>query len=480
MLSTNTLRQRWPLFLFSLAMFIAYGGLVQLDWRFGTLRDGVVPQTIGWYGFAWIAWLAAIVWVERGGEMPKRWLWGTAVLCRLLLLFTTPTLSDDVYRYLWDGYVANQGVSPYAHAIESPELDYLDHPVRALANNQWMASPYLPAAQYLFFGLTFVLPIQPIFMQIAMIISDLLAAWILSKLLRLVGLPAHRILLYLWNPLIIVEVAHGAHLDAWMVLLLITAVYLTLKPLSQTQPVTRVAALQPFGAPLFLALATLTKILPVLALPVLFWRWTWRQIFFYGGIVLLLLLPAGIRGGWGLTGELDGTGLFGAVRIYESFWNFNSGLFHWLEVRWGAPGYGTPLDEAKIVILAAMFLLMLFVWWLGYQRREDDRALLRLLALPFPGHILLATTIHPWYAHALLTFIIFLAPAKAESKGRWLAVVPWLYLSGALVLSYMTYIDPLNFGELAWVRQAEWMPTLLLVVLFLFAVPYLYWPKRIQ
>lgn len=467
-------RQQWPFLLMAGAAFVAYAGLVLLDWRFGTLRDGVVPQTIGWYGLAWLAWIAVIVWAERVKQVPLRWMWITAVLFRLLLLFTTPTLSDDVYRYLWDGYVANEGISPYAFAIEAPELDDLTHPVRALANNRWMASPYLPAAQILFFGLTLALPIHPLIMQVTMVIFDLLTAYILLKLLRMVGLPDRRLLIYLWNPLIIVEVAHGAHLDAWMVFLLLTAVYLTFRDPQNSQQ----SIIQEATPPILLALATLTKILPVLALPILFWRWTWRQLFIYGGAVVLLILPGGLRGGWGIGGELTGTGIFGAIRIYESQWNFNSGLFHWLEVRWGAPGYGEPLDAAKYVILGAMFLLMLVVWWLAYQRRGDNRALLRLLALPFAGHILLATTIHPWYTLALLTFVPFLAPTKEESAWCWSALLPWLYLSGALVLSYMTYVDPANFGEREWVRQAEWIPTLLLVVMYLLLVPFLYRPQR--
>ena len=65
----------------------------------------------------------------------------------------------------------------------------------------------------------------------------------------------------------------------------------------------------------------------------------------------------------------------------------------------------------------------------------------------------------------LLTFLPFLTPAAGESAWFWLLVAPWLYLSGSLIFSYLTYLDPLNFGELEWVRQLEWLPTLTLLLI---------------
>ena len=187
----TSIRKQWPLLLFSGISLLAYTGLASLDWRYGTLRAEYTPQSIAWYGLAFIAYLGLLIWVEKRG-IAMRWMWGGATLFRLIFLFTTPTLSDDVYRYLWDGYVANEGVSPYAHAIDSPELDYLDIPQRAQANNAWMASPYLPAAQAVFMGLTAVFPLHPFYMQAAMVVFELAGAWILARLLLLAVLPARR------------------------------------------------------------------------------------------------------------------------------------------------------------------------------------------------------------------------------------------------------------------------------------------------
>ena len=126
---------RWPLILISGLSLVAYAGLASVDRLYGTLRAGFTPRTIAWYLLAFIAYLGLLIWAEKHA-LSKRWIWAGAVLFRAILLTTTPTLSDDVYRYLWDGYLANEGISPYAHAIDSPDLDHLDIPQRALAKQR--------------------------------------------------------------------------------------------------------------------------------------------------------------------------------------------------------------------------------------------------------------------------------------------------------------------------------------------------------
>ncbi len=214
---SEALQRQWGFLLTFTLSLVGYGGLVRLDWLHDTLRGPYTPETITWYLITFTAFLGAILWSEYR-PIPAKWLWGGAILFRLLLLFTSPTLSDDIYRYLWDGHVSVNGVSPYIYPIDAPELDYLEVPVRDLANNTWMASPYLPASQWIFHSLAFLFPLEPIYLQILMVGFDLLSGLLLVGLLRLAALPAHRLLIYLWNPLVIVEVAHGAHIDAWMVL----------------------------------------------------------------------------------------------------------------------------------------------------------------------------------------------------------------------------------------------------------------------
>jgi alpha-1,6-mannosyltransferase len=448
------LAARTGFLIFIAASLSAYAGMVALHIRYDTLSAAQVPAFLACYGVAFVTYIGALLWAERLGRVPSLLIYGGAIAFQLLLLCTVPTLSDDIYRYLWDGYVGNHGVSPYAYAISAPELNYLDVPIRALANHPEMASPYLPVAQWLFRAVTWLSPLRPIYLQAAMALLNLGAAWFIARLLRIAGLPGHRVLIYLWNPLVVVETAHGAHLDVWMVFLALLAVWLALVP-GETR---RARLRRGWLSPVALALATLTKIVPVLLLPVLWPKWRWPARFLYILVIIALLVPAGLTAGWGLTGPLDGRGLFGALRIYNRAWRFNSGIFNLLAGLLSALRLPSADHWARVFVGLLLLAVLAFVWRVARGRREP-RALLRLMALPFMAYILFTTTLHPWYLLILLAFLPFGPPGAGESSQRWWWVAPWLYLSGVIVLSYLSYVTPDVFRDLAWVRLVEWLPT---------------------
>jgi hypothetical protein len=177
---------------------------------------------------------------------------------------------------------------------------------------------------------------------------------------------------------------------------------------------------------------------------------------------------------------LDGRGLFGALRIYGDSWNFNSGLFHWLEEALVNVGLGAVDANfwAKRVVGVLMLLVLVVVFLAARRYRDNLRAMLRLSAVPFMAYTLLTTTVHPWYIHSLLAFVPFL-PGTAEEDFNaknakeqrrkvffgWLLAAPWLYLSAALALSYLTYVDPLDYREFEWIRQTEWLPVWIIICL---------------
>ena len=422
------------------AGFVAYLMMVRLDAVNGTLRDRFVDETVVWYLIAFAGFVLAL-WGNERRPVSLRWLWLIAIVFRLLLLFTTPTLSDDVYRYLWDGHVATEGVNPYTYSLDAPELDRYEIPARALANQPELGTPYLPATQAVFAASALLFPSEPLTMQVVMLAFELLAALALARLLRRVRVPDHRLMIYLWNPLVVVEVAHGAHLDALMAMLAVLAFVYAGRNAS----------------PVALALGTLTRPLPALLLPVLWWRWGWRQRGLYAGIVVAALVPFGLTAGWGLGRKSTGTGLFGSIRTFSSEFRFNGGIFDFVE------GLFTDAT-ARAVAIAAMLLIVAIVWRQAAQV-ADELAALRLAFVPLAAFVLLSPVVHPWYLLIVVAFLPFLTPTEDEPKTRWLLAAPWLYLSAAISLSYLTYRDPLQFAELDWVRAVEWLPTLALLAL---------------
>jgi hypothetical protein len=428
------------------------------------LLQNIIPFLI-LYCIAYLAYSIAVWWVLRrsAGRKELVLIVGLAILFRIVLLFTSPpTLSDDVYRYVWDGRLMNAGVNPYAHPVNSLLLDPYGSSLRDLVNHDWMASPYLPAAQLLFAVVYRLVPDSPLAFQIAAVLLDLLTGWLVIDLLQRLGLPRTRALIYLWHPLVIVESAHGAHaVDALMVCLIMATLWLLIAKRSRIL------------SAVVLAAATLTKGIPALLFPLVVRRWKLGPTILYGSLVVAACALFAVGAGWGLTGPLDGEGLFGALRIYGSLWNYNGGLYHWIEVL--VAGYPTagavpqeivgpePILAAKLIV-AIILAAVLGVVWHKERKIGDDLSLLRLAMGPLAAYLLLTTTVHPWYVTLVIPLLPFLTPKASEEAKLNRRLLPWLYFALAVAFSYLTYLDTDNLREYDSARLLEYVPLYLLLI----------------
>ncbi len=439
--------RHWGLWLAALWSLVGYGALVLIDWLDGTLRAGTTPTTITVYLIVFAGFLFAVWWNERA-TIPIAWFWAVPILARVVLWLTEPTLSDDVYRYIWDGHLMLQGVSPYSHAISAAEVDGYEITARTLANNPGLASPYLPVALVVFAAAVLLGPDIATTMQVVMTGFDLGAAVLLYRLLPTIGLPARRALIYLWNPLVIVEIAHGAHLDGLMVFLVMVSLW--------------AMAHRPTGylSPIALALAVLTRPVPLLLTPVLWWRWNWPQRLAFTAVTVGLVVPFGFgRSGWGLSPSTFGVGVFGSARVYSSEFRFNAAVSAWLERTLGESSTGFSLVTGGLMASVGLFV------WLRARHHtaatpEAARATVRLAMVLIVAYTVLTPVLHPWYLMMAITLAPMVTPAAGESAMRWVLLVPLAYLTAVVSLSYLTYRDPDAFGELDWVRQVEWLPTI--------------------
>jgi hypothetical protein len=77
--------------------------------------DSHMPEFIGLLLLAGILYVVAVFLVERFrlGRAAMMVILAGTVLFRLVLLLATPSLSDDVYRYQWDGRVQQEKLNTY-------------------------------------------------------------------------------------------------------------------------------------------------------------------------------------------------------------------------------------------------------------------------------------------------------------------------------------------------------------------------------
>jgi alpha-1,6-mannosyltransferase len=378
-------------------------------------------------------------------------IWVIAIALRLIMLSTPVALSTDVYRYIWDGHILNQGKNPYAHPVDSSVLDPYDTPLRARVNYAYMATPYLPAAQGYFAAVDRIAPQSPFAHQFAASALDLLTGLMLLLALRRFSIPDKALLIYLWNPLVVVEFAHGAHVDALMMFLTAAAVW----ALASNRLGTR------FFSALLLAAASLVKGWPLLLSPVFSRRWGWPLSLLFAAAVFVPLALFASDAGWGLTGPADGTGVFGAIRIYAEEWEFNAGLYYWL-ARLLSPEVARLLG---LVLPALLALAIGLRFWL--DRSEAAVSVLRMVrlaSLPFALYLLLSHTIHPWYLALMICLLPFFWPSPGEdpSVSRW--IWPWIYYMFFAAYTYISYTAVVAPGGLPLIQTAAYLPFWLLVI----------------
>lgn len=450
------------------------GGLVAIMLAIAdlpTLRGPTLLPFVALYTLAFGLYVLALWVVTRNtNSLPSKQIWLfiglVALAMRAVHWGDLPTLSDDAYRYLWDGHLLANGVSPYAYPVESPALDYLTIPIRESVNHTWMASPYFPTAQGFFWLVAVIGGSSTTALQISVSLLDLLTGGLIVALLRRLDLNPLWGVVYLWHPLVALEFGHSAHIDALMLALCVGGL---LALASQSRRAF-------WLSPILLGLATLVKPLPVFLGPVLVWKLGWRRSALWAGIALALCLPFILINGLGYPGPVTGTGLLGATRIYAARWNFNAGPYHWFEtlltgevVPWGA-SYDAPGVRAARVISFSVYVGLLA--YLGLKARQAHTLrVIRLCLLAWGGYFLLTPTVHPWYITAVLALLPVSLGQHDEGKPISLVALPWLWLSYGLAWSYLTYV-PDEFTQFTFVRNLGYIPTLALLAMWLIAGAY--------
>ena len=356
--------------------------------------------------YALAAWM-----VVTAPPSTRRGLWvclALAVACRAVLLPTEPTISDDIWRYVWEGRVQRLGYNPYTSAPGDPALQHLHTEVTRRTAHKDLASMYPPSAQWIFRGIASVSESIVAF-KVAFVACDLLVMALLWQWLARAGLSPWRVLLYAWNPLVIIEIAGSGHLDAPGVLLVMVSFVALDRRWTMLAAMAFVAAVE-------------VKFVPIVLAP-LFWRRVRVR-----DVVVACLFGIAL----GLPFLLDASGpSLGALPLYLRKWRFNGPIYSWVEHLVRGPA------------LAAFPVgIGLGVAWLVRRRWQEPGA----WAWPMGAALLAGPTVYPWYLLWLTPFL-----------GAW-ETLPLLVWTQASLLTYFVWHVVASGGPWqlpAWVLVVE-------------------------
>lgn len=406
--------RRGTFWLWLIASLLAYGwlGYGQQRSDFGSL--------LGTFGLVFVGYLLAI---RHPSLATERDLLLAGGLFRLVFLVAIPTLSDDYVRFLWDGRWLAEGYNPYLILpTEYPTRELVDQ-----LNSPGYYTVYPPLNQFIFALGAWLFPTDllghVIVLRGVILGAELGTVLLMRALLRRRNQPTRLALLYVLNPLVIVELTGNLHFEGVALLFLLLAVFWL-----ETGKLVLAAVSW--------ALAVAVKLIPLMFLPVLI-RWLgWGKACFIG--VVVVLVNFALFGPF-LEAEFLAN-VTSSLNLYFQKFEFNASVYYLVrEVGYGWKGY-------NIIQKAGPWLLAMAAAGIGYL------ALRRGTFAAFPWsralfmhtlYLALATTVHPWYLTYVIAFAVF-------TSFRY----PFVW-SATAVLSYATYAQA-AFRENLWLTTVEY------------------------
>lgn len=439
-----------------------------------------MARLIAGYGLAALPFL--VVWRGwRELDASRRGFWtllAVAIGVRLALLALPPLLSEDVWRYVWDGATQWAGLNPYQHAPNAAAVDGVAATpqliaVRAAIGHAHIPTIYPPAAQLAFAGAGAIGP-SPVWLRLLFVACDGLAIAGLWRWAQAIDRPPQLAALYAFAPPAVLEGAVGGHLDAMGVAAMVVAG-------------AALARQKWLSGGVALGWSIGTKLLPLIVLPTLVLRRQWRAAIVAIGVVFTVTLPYADVGTDGLKG----------LGTYAADWRANDGAFAVMmasyEQIWpagkdnvpmspegvafvralaGPPPHGdaTKVWPDEVVFAAAKATSIALLGVIGLICLIRARSFDALLGPCIAALLLLAPVVHPWYLLWALPFAA-LAPRAAWSRAFllwgclvWLAYLPrpeyvrsgrWIVSAGAVWLQYLPVWIVMVLGGLRAVQRRQ-------------------------
>lgn len=353
------------------------------------------------------------------------------LLFRAVYLFHLPSLSDDVYRYLWDGKLLLDGISPFQFTpkewlVQQPLFDA--EGLYPLLNSKEYYSVYPPVQQVIFTLVNLIagqsILLKLITLRLLVILAEFGSMILILKLLKYYKRSVTELMLYALNPLIIIEFTGNLHGEVFMVFFMLLFLWWWEKD-------KLILAAGAFG------LAVLTKLLPLMFLPAILLKMRWNR-----GLVFSILMGLITLLGFLPMVNMDQlANMNDSLQKYFLSFEFNGSIYYLIrEFGFWWKGYNIIHLTGKVV----PFIVLGLILGLSFLKRKRWN-LPTVFMFTWMVYYLFATTVNPWYIAVLVPFSIF---SNYRSAFLWSLLVP---------LSYHAFKEG-GVEENTWMLWLEYLP----------------------
>ncbi|WP_254788333.1 glycosyltransferase 87 family protein [Cellulophaga baltica] len=363
----------------------------------------------------------------------------TGIIFRIIFLVTIPNLSQDFYRFIWDGELVSNFINPYLNIPNDLILDpnlVIDN-AKELLTGMGELSPKFhsnyPPLNQLIFAVAALLGGKSILgavivMRILIILADIGIVYFGRKLLRKLNKSPHLIFWYFLNPLVIMELTGNLHFEGVMLFFFVWSLYL----LSMNN--WKLAAV-------VYACSISIKLVPLLFLPLFLTHFKFKKsVAFYsivGLSILTLLLPF-------YASEFIAN-FSKTVGLWFSNFEFNSSIYNVVKTIGVNYFDAKPWELIKTYGKLTPIITILTVLAFTFFRKNDNLStLISSMLWILTIYYFISPTVHPWY-------IIFLVVLTCFTNYRYALV--W---SATVILSYWAYSDP-NYVEHLGILTIEYL-----------------------
>lgn len=326
-------------------------------------------------------------------------------LIRLLMVYSSPILEDDYYRYLWDGAVLANGYNPYQYApdefkgysyngevpVELTKLAESNRRILDNINHPQLKTVYPPVAELSFALAYLVKPFSLISWKAVLLIFDIITFILLLLLLKRLKIPEWNIIIYWLNPLLIIEIFNSAHMDVVVIPFILACLLMFFHR-------------RYIGSFSSLALAVGFKLWPILLIPILLRRLSdnrapaIKYLGYFTFICLVILLPL-INSYF-----VQSSG----IEAYARSWQNNDSIFRVLlkfsefilPLAGYHPGHGQLVTRIAVILIICLSTIAMIK-----NRVMDDKDIIRKFLIVLSVLFFLSPTQFPWYYLWLLPFL---------------------------------------------------------------------------